>query len=326
MLSVVVPHYRDLSGLQRLLASIELERAKSGAPLSVTVVDDASPGLGDALRRSVRQRPWVNLLIQSENRGPAAARNRGARESHAEWIWFLDADVSLRPGAVAGMVSVLGSVATAGVLCGVEPKDPAGDSFRRYKNYLEFAWQPGEGESRSMDSKSFAIRREIFWAVGGFDERLREAGVEDYELAYRLFDAGHRIHFTHHARITHRHPTFLRQGRLFYERARDWMALKSTYGYQFDEFGTSAHQAVVELVCFAILLAFAAALWWPPALIVGLALLVVWAGLERRTLSLLAHSGEKPAFFARFLFYSCALSAPVVTGAAVGLVRAKVRR
>lgn len=328
MLTVVIPHYCDISGVERLLASIAVEAAGEGCihPPPVVLVDDASPRDAAAVVAVGEKYSFVQVIRQDQNRGPAAARNRGAGLAQTPWIWFVDADVALLPGALAAMQAVISTTSAAGVLCGVGPSSGGESAFRRYKNYLESAWQPEEGESRSVDSKSMAIRTDVFQALGGFNEEIRDAGVEDYEFGYRLFAAGHRLHFTHRAKITHRHPEFSRQARLFYERSRDWVSLRAGRALPMDDYGTSSRQALIELVCLAILASGIASLGWPPFLLVGLALVLLWLVLDRKTLRVVAEHGESPAFFLRYFGYSCALSVPVVAGGAVGLIRAKVRR
>jgi glycosyltransferase involved in cell wall biosynthesis len=62
-------------------------------PVEVIVIDDASPD-GTAALAAARAAgdPRVRLLRQSENAGPAAARNRGLAVAQAPWVTVLDAD------------------------------------------------------------------------------------------------------------------------------------------------------------------------------------------------------------------------------------------
>jgi hypothetical protein len=65
----------------------------------------------------------------------------------------------------------------------------------RYRNLLHhFVHQNSNPEAATFWAGCGAIRREVFRAVGGFDERrYPKSSIEDIELGYRLRQAGHRI-------------------------------------------------------------------------------------------------------------------------------------
>jgi glycosyltransferase involved in cell wall biosynthesis len=85
-ISVVIPVY---NGERFLGGAIQSVLQQKGVSVEILVIDDGSSdktaeiarGFGDRIR-----------LIQQPNRGAAAARNRGIRESTAEILGFLDAD------------------------------------------------------------------------------------------------------------------------------------------------------------------------------------------------------------------------------------------
>src|SRR6185503_8954621 len=68
-------------------------------PLEIIVVDDGSTDDAGSRARACGARV-VRMPAPS---GPAAARNRGAREARGEILLFLDADVAAPPG-IAGRV------------------------------------------------------------------------------------------------------------------------------------------------------------------------------------------------------------------------------
>jgi glycosyltransferase involved in cell wall biosynthesis len=85
-ISVVIPTYNRYSYLIEALDSVF---SQGRPPDEVIVVDDGSSD-GTAIKLENAQLPI--RLIKQKNAGPAAARNRGIRESTSDWIALLDSD------------------------------------------------------------------------------------------------------------------------------------------------------------------------------------------------------------------------------------------
>ena len=95
VVSIVVPCYNHGAYLGEALRSIGTPRART----EIVVVDDGS---GDSTPDVIATFETANPFrsVTQPNAGLAAARNRGLRESHGEYVIFLDADDRLAPGAV----------------------------------------------------------------------------------------------------------------------------------------------------------------------------------------------------------------------------------
>jgi GT2 family glycosyltransferase len=117
-----------------------------------------------------------------------------------------------------------------------------------------------------------AIRREAFWAVGGFDERYRYPSIEDIELGYRLKRAGYQIQLNKAVQVKHlKHwkAGSLLRAEIFY-RAIPWTELLWR-DQQFNNDLNLKHSSRLSLVCtYALLLCFIAGWWWFPAWLIGL--------------------------------------------------------
>src|SRR3989344_5165930 len=117
--SVVVINYNGKQFLKRCLEKVAISDLK---PAKVIVVDDASIDNTDEMVRS--EFPGVLFLRHTENRGPTAARNTGAREARGKYIIFLDNDVLVKESTFGELVRFMESHSNAG-MCG--PKlDPEG--------------------------------------------------------------------------------------------------------------------------------------------------------------------------------------------------------
>ncbi len=74
-----------------------------GVALEVIVADDASTDATAAAVRAVGD-PRVRYLARAANGGPGAARNTAIAAAQGAWIAVLDADDTLLPGRLAGLV------------------------------------------------------------------------------------------------------------------------------------------------------------------------------------------------------------------------------
>ncbi len=98
-ISIVIPTYNHAAGIERALASIA-EQGDNEA--EVVVVDDGSTD--DTAQRLARLRQDYAsplIVLHQPNRGPSAARNAGVRVATGDYLYFLDADDRLLPGALA---------------------------------------------------------------------------------------------------------------------------------------------------------------------------------------------------------------------------------
>ncbi len=324
IITAVIPHYDDLDCLRTLLRSLDQEIAAApGTPTRALVVDDATPEANDELQRLESRYAWLHVVHSATNQGPATARNQGAQRAKSEWIWFLDSDVCLEPGALAGLQQLLAELGSGwGVVAGVGLETRTRESFQRYKNYLEYCWQPPEGPTGTLDSKCFVVRREDFLGVGGFDARFGSPTVEDYDLGFRMAQAGLRLRYTHCVKIQHHHPSFARQWRDFYRRTQGWVALKARYGFSFDDNGTSLREAMLQALHLSVLASFVTGLLVPTLLPLCGMLSIAALALNRKMNLTLLRNGENTAFLLRCFGYSCALSLPIAAGVAVGSLRA----
>lgn len=188
-------------------------RSLHGAPLtSATVVENA--GTEDAAAIIESERSDVRVIVIEQPLGLARAYNRGAAEGSAELVLFLNDDILAEEDAVATLAQALGerpdAVAAAGRLVNegdgatqveYQPRPfPTLLTFLAAFGGVERVWRrnPWTGTHRrrplseldvvEVDQPPGAcllVRRSVFEAVGGWDERF-EFWYEDVDLARRL--------------------------------------------------------------------------------------------------------------------------------------------
>lgn len=105
-LSVLVPMFKVEAYLDQCLASI---MAQADAGVELLICDDCSPDSGAAIaQRYVEAHPdQVRLIRHPHNRGISATRNTLIEAAQGEYLWFVDSDDWLRPGAIAAIADVV---------------------------------------------------------------------------------------------------------------------------------------------------------------------------------------------------------------------------
>ena len=99
-LSIIIPLYNCAPYIGTCLDSI-LQQGLAADEYEVVVIDDGSTdGGAEVVNAYSAQHPNIRL-VQQENGGVAAARNRGISEARGEYIEFVDADDRLLPGGIA---------------------------------------------------------------------------------------------------------------------------------------------------------------------------------------------------------------------------------
>ena len=232
--SVVIPAYNACKTLPDTLTALQ-NQSVSISDYEVIVVDDGSTDKTAAVARSF----GVNCVNQP-NRGPATARNHGARMAKGDIILFTDADCTPDQDWIRQMTLPFRNERTVGVK----------GAYRTRQVELAARFSQAEFEDRydllqkvtaidMVDTYSAAFRREVFIKIGLFDESFPAANNEDTELSYRLCAAGYLLEFNPEALVYHRHQnSFAKYFRLKFKRGYWRMivyrnypgkALKDTY-------------------------------------------------------------------------------------------------
>lgn len=186
LFSIIIANYNKGDNIRPLLASVYDQ-----APLhemEVLFMDDAST---DASVQVAEQFP-VKIYRGARQRGPATLRNRAAREARGEYLLFMDSDVILPPGSLARFKELC-LAGGFGAVSGLEVLPPVIDNwigwFRTLQVQDNFGrYRMTEGPMDGWGTTLGAVRRELFFRAGGFNEAYGGADVEDHELALKLKD------------------------------------------------------------------------------------------------------------------------------------------
>ena len=210
--SVIILNYNGRRWLAACLDSVVAQR--DCPPFEVLLVDngssDGSPTWAAEHYRNVR------VIENSENLGFAGGNNTGARLARGAWLVFLNNDTVAEPDWLARLsaagreqgdrfpliTSRIERLASPGVI------DSAGDGYLRAGGaYKRAHGAPASGVLTSQEvfgacGAAFMIRRDLFEALGGFDDRFFMV-YEDVDLSYRARLAGHRCWYAADAIVRH---------------------------------------------------------------------------------------------------------------------------
>ncbi len=191
ILSVVVPTYHRNDLLARCLDCLSPDtQLLDPARYEVIVTDDGSKTTAEALIKDTY--PWARW-VAGPRKGPAANRNNGARQARGHWLVFTDDDCLPDSGWLASYHD--GTTRSGPLLEGRTYADRPQMSLSEES--------PINESGGNLWSCNFAILRELFLSLGGFDERFPYAALEDNDLKLRLTRAGYRPHFLPEASVCH---------------------------------------------------------------------------------------------------------------------------
>jgi glycosyltransferase involved in cell wall biosynthesis len=189
-LSVVVPAYNEEALLPSTLSALAAaQRALEavGGVSEIVVVDNDSRDRTPLIAQS-----FGVQVLTSHARSIGAVRNEGAAATTGRTILFLDADTLVPPTALAGLAELMQDQRIAGGALAtiITPQK------RSLRPYLEM-WKFIADRCHMAQGIAQFVRRDVFAASGGFDERFVMA--EDIDFYWRLqrlaTDQSRRIEF-----------------------------------------------------------------------------------------------------------------------------------
>jgi glycosyltransferase involved in cell wall biosynthesis len=191
LVSIIVPIYNCAHFLPDALDSILAQQYPN---MEIIVVDDGSSDssaeVAEAYGASVK-------VIRQKNQGPAAARNRGVRESSGEYLAFLDGDDAWLPGKLLAQMQHFASHEEVGIVYGRFKRWRVNEEGR-YPSVKTFITTENNGSIDDKESGwiyhellldgvihiiTAVIPRSLYDTLGGFDESMHVG--EDYDFWLR---------------------------------------------------------------------------------------------------------------------------------------------
>ena len=202
--SVVIPTYRRPGHLSNLLFSLTRLRYRSSR-FEVIVVDDGGNIPLEPIISKFHDQMNVTLLKQ-ENSGPAMARNYGASKAKGEYLAFADDDCLPDPNWLQALAH--GFRESPHCICGGKTVNSLTENnystaSQLLVDYLYEHYNPTQKIGAFFLANNFAVLRERFQEMGGFDPTLRFG--EDRDFCHRWRSRGYSFVFAPDAVMYHAH-------------------------------------------------------------------------------------------------------------------------
>lgn len=220
--SIILVNYNTFSLVVECIKSIHEKTI--GCTYEIIVVDNLSPKRDIENLNSIF--PDVKLILNSQNAGFGAGNNLGVENAVGKYLFFLNSDTLLLNDAVSILSEFLernALTAVVGANLFDDSEQPATSfavqspslladidyfffnvfSKAAFRNNVFFnhGGEPLELQG-SVSGASYMIRRNIFTALGGFDEDFFMY-YEETELSFRVKKAGFKLMNVPEAKIIH---------------------------------------------------------------------------------------------------------------------------
>jgi N-acetylglucosaminyl-diphospho-decaprenol L-rhamnosyltransferase len=227
-LTIAIVTWNSERWIERCLRSIEA--ACNGVAHEIVVYDNASTDRTLQLVNT-SARDDATLLRGASNAGFAAGINRAVKNARGRYVFLLNPDCELAPGALAELVAYLDAHPDVAAAAPLLSDDDGGSQrefqLRRLPTFgalaaevlgLSTLWPSNRATARyryrDLDlsapqpveqpaAAALLLRRDVFDEIGLFDERFTPAWFEDVDYCRRLAAAGKRIVVVPAARARH---------------------------------------------------------------------------------------------------------------------------
>ena len=199
MISLIIPVYKSSQTLKECLDAVYSSTYKE---FEVIVVSDSSPDDSVAIAKQYQ----CEIIELPQNKGPSFARNKGAQTAKGKILFFIDSDVIIKKDAIDYLNNKFVSN-EVNAIQGIYSHDPSYSNLAtQYQQsfYCYYTWQKKKLYTSTLVTNCFAIRKNIFDQLKGFNTNIKNATCEDEEFGYTLIDNGYKILISRELNVEHR--------------------------------------------------------------------------------------------------------------------------
>jgi GT2 family glycosyltransferase len=186
-ITVVVPVHNNSNTLQRVTEPLKRELIPGDRIIAVNdhSLDDSS---------SLLLNLEIEVAESTGKPGAAGTRNTGAILAETPWILFVDAD-AVAPEGWRKMLSerMNGNQAIQAVYSRKAAGNSAATFYKNYYYFHTFTRRIKGPFIKGCGTFFFAVKTDVFKELGGFDENIAGATIEDADFSERLWSRGGKI-------------------------------------------------------------------------------------------------------------------------------------
>lgn len=212
LVSVIIPTYNRAEILKECLGALALQDFPFG-DFEIIVVDDGSSDDTAKAVQQAKSRFEIHYIHQN-NRGPAAARNRGVRSARSDILLILNDDAVPSASLVAGHYYMHRKMQWGEKLAVLGTREYRNEDKLLTLNFLYdqvplsmrvYGLKAGFYPAAYFVTFNISLKKKDFEALGGFDEEFPSAIAEDTEFGVRWQNSGGKIFFVPQLRAHHVH-------------------------------------------------------------------------------------------------------------------------
>ena len=198
-ISIIIPVYNSSLTLKECLEAIFNSNFKN---FEVIVISDNSTDNSVGIAKQYQ----CKIIELSENKGPAFARNEGAKISEGDILLFVDSDVIIKKDAL-NYLSEKFLQNEIDAIQGIYSHEPTYKSIitqyqMSYNCY--YIWPENKKYASTLSTCCLAIRKKIFLNLKGFNVNFKRSSAEDEEFGYFLIAKGYKILILRELKVEHR--------------------------------------------------------------------------------------------------------------------------
>jgi GT2 family glycosyltransferase len=211
-LSILIITYNRPEDTLALLQSISEQKDKTKHIKEILLLNNASSASYQIIEDFIAQHPElpINYIKHSENLGVARGRNYLIQLATAEYLMFLDDDVEFQDNNAIEIASTLftekrcieynTAVITFNIFYhSTKERQISAFPHKDLKKYQDREWFL----TYYFTGAAHLMKRELFEKTGLYPDDFFY-GMEEYDLSYRVIDAGYTIAFDHQIKVLHK--------------------------------------------------------------------------------------------------------------------------
>lgn len=206
LLTLIIPTYNRAESLQRCIASLGRLDVENGR-IELIIVDDGSCPPSEPKLTGLQE--WRVTVLRQENRGPAAARNLGAKQANGRFLAFIDDDCAVPRDWYQTVLRHLDEHAMlGGVTINREP-GLLPQTSQVLVDFLYHYYNKMKPAAQFLTTNNMIVPAALFRKIGGFSEHFKKAAAEDRDFCARWLHAGYPIRQLDEIKIDHYHKMTL---------------------------------------------------------------------------------------------------------------------